>query len=141
MPMKRLLCLFSAFVVLLATLMSVNTAPATAGSLTVSSVQPILAEAPVRNKADDKLAEIGDLIDLNNSSVRSFLGLKGFYPGLATKIVNNGPYEKVEDVLDIAGLSDRQKARLEANLDLFTVTEPTEAFVYGQNNVNNGNYD
>ncbi len=141
MPMKRLLCLFSAFVILLATLMSVNTAPATAGAWTVSSVQPILAEANVRNKADDKLAEIGDLIDLNNSSVRSFLDLKGFYPVLATKIVNNGPYGNVEEILNIPGLSDRQKARLEANLDKFTVTEPTEAFVYGQNNVNNGNYD
>ncbi|MDJ1180152.1 photosystem II complex extrinsic protein PsbU [Roseofilum sp. BLCC_M91] len=139
--MKRLLCLFSAFVILIATLMTLNTAPATAGSWQVLSGQPILAEVDVRNKADDKLAEIGDRIDLNNSSVRSFLDLKGFYPVLATKIVNNGPYEKVEDVLNIPGLSDRQKARLEANLDQFTVTEPTEAFVYGQNNVNNGNYD
>jgi len=139
--MKRLLCLFSAFVILTATLMTLNTVPATAGSLQVLSGQPILAEADVRNKADDKLAEIGDRIDLNNSSVRSFLDLKGFYPVLATKIVNSGPYEKVEDVLNIPGLSDRQKARLEANLDNFTVTEPTEAFVYGQNNVNNGNYD
>lgn len=140
--MKRLLRLLPALVILIATLITINTAPATAVSLQVSSAQfPILAEADVRNKADDKLAEIGDRIDLNNSSVRSFLDLKGFYPVLATKIVNSGPYEKVEDVLKIAGLSDRQKARLEANLDKFTVTEPTEAFVYGQNNVNNGNYD
>ena len=139
--MKRLLRLLPALVILIATLITINTAPATAGSLTVSSVQPILAEVEVRNKADDKLAEIGDLIDLNNSSVRSFLDLKGFYPVLATKIVNGGPYDRVEDVLNIRGLSDRQKARLEANLDKFTVTEPTEAFVYGQNNVNNGNYD
>jgi len=139
--MKRLLRLLPALVILMAALITLNTAPATAGSFQVSSVQPILAEADVRNKADDKLAEIGDRIDLNNSSVRSFLDLKGFYPVLATKIVNNGPYDKVEDVLSISGLSDRQKARLEANLDKFTVTEPTEAFVYGQNNVNNGNYD
>ncbi|MDJ1184458.1 photosystem II complex extrinsic protein PsbU [Roseofilum casamattae] len=140
--MKRLLCLLSAFVASVVMLMSLHTAPATAGSWSGWSVHsPILAEAAVRNKADDKLAEMGKKIDLNNASVRSFLELRGFYPVLAKKIVGNSPYDKVEDVLEIPGLSDRQKSKIQGNLDKFVATPPDEAFVYGQNNVNNGNYD
>ncbi len=139
--MKRWLRPLSALLVLITTVMGLCATPAHAASSFWSFQSPVLAETAVRNKADDKLAEIGDRIDLNNSSVRSFRDLKGFYPVLATKIVANAPYEKVEDVLKLPDLSDRQKARLEANLDKFTVTPPTEAFVYGQNNVNNGNYD
>jgi len=78
---------------------------------------PVLAAEVLRNKVDEKLGEMGYKIDLNNTNVRAFRKLPGMFPNLAKKIVENAPYEKVEDVLDIPGLSDRQKQLLQANLD------------------------
>ncbi|BAZ03489.1 photosystem II complex extrinsic protein PsbU [Calothrix sp. NIES-3974] len=95
----------------------------------------------LRNRADDKLDEVyGDKIDLNNTSLRSFQRFPGFYPKLASKIVQNAPYEKVEDVLKLEGLSEAQKRRLEQNLDNFIVTEPEAVFNEGDDRYNNGIY-
>lgn len=94
----------------------------------------------VRNPLEDKFYEIGDKIDLNNSNIRSFRELQGFYPNLASKIIKYAPYEKVEDVLKIPGLSETQKARLEANLDKFTVTEPLPDLIEGDDRINKGYY-
>lgn len=104
-------------------------------------VLAVEAEMPLRNRADDKLAtEFGKKIDLNNTNVRAFQRYQGMYPTLATKIVRNAPYEKVEDVLEIPNLSDRQKQILQANLDNFTVTETEPAFNEGDDRFNNGIY-
>ncbi|MEW6491777.1 MAG: photosystem II complex extrinsic protein PsbU [Cyanobacteriota bacterium] len=101
----------------------------------------LLAEVNLRNAADAKLAtEFGKKIDLNNTHVRAFRQYPGMYPTLAGKIVQNAPYESVEDVLDIPGLSDRQKELLQANLDKFTVTDPSEVFVEGGDRYNPGVY-
>lgn len=95
----------------------------------------------LRNRADDKLAtDFGKKIDLNNTNVRAFQRYPGMYPNLAKTIIRNAPYKNVEDVLDIAGLSDRQKELLQANLDNFTVTEPEAAFTEGDDRFNNGIY-
>lgn len=105
---------------------------------------PILAvesQATLRNRADAKLAtEFGKKIDLNNTNVRSFQKYPGLYPTLAKKIIANAPYENVEDVLSIEGLSDRQKEILQANLDNFAVTEVESAFTEGDDRYNNGIY-
>lgn len=101
----------------------------------------LLAALDLRNAADDKLAtEFGKKLDLNNTHVRAFRQYPGMYPTLAGKIVQNAPYEKVEDVLDIPGLSERQKQLLQANLDKFTVTDPSEVFVEGGDRYNPGVY-
>jgi photosystem II PsbU protein len=101
----------------------------------------VLAEAPLRNSADDKLAtEFGKKLDLNNTHVRAFRKYRGMYPTLAGKIVDNAPYQKVEDVLNIPGLSERQKELLQANLDKFTVTEVDPTFVEGGDRYNPGVY-
>ncbi|MFW6357814.1 MAG: photosystem II complex extrinsic protein PsbU, partial [Chroococcales cyanobacterium] len=71
---------------------------------------------------------------------RAFRQYRGFYPTLASKIIQNAPYENVEDVLDIPGLSERQKERLQANLDNFTVTPQSEVFVEGDDRFNPGVY-
>ncbi|MDJ0734145.1 MAG: photosystem II complex extrinsic protein PsbU [Nostocaceae cyanobacterium] len=63
-----------------------------------------------------------EIIDLNNANIIAFKDCRGFYPNLAKLIVTNGPYETVEDVLNIPGLTQTQKERLQANLDRFTVT-------------------
>ena len=77
--------------------------------------------AEIRNVADDKIAERGDKVDLNNSSVRRFQQFPGMYPTLAGKIVLGGPYETVDDVLSL-DLSDRQKELFEKYRDNFTVS-------------------
>ncbi len=72
--------------------------PAQALNLT-SIALPSLPVA-VLNAADAKLTtEFGAKIDLNNSDIRDFRDLRGFYPNLAGKIIKNAPYQEVEDVL------------------------------------------
>lgn len=94
-----------------------------------------------RNAADDKIDEIDDRIDLNNASIREFRDLRGFFPNLAAAIIRNAPYDTVEDVLDIPGISDRQRQRLEDNLDSFVVTDPAYVFNEGDSRYNTGIYN
>lgn len=117
-------------------------APARAGNLT-SMALPLSSTLAVErvNPVDAKLAtEFGEKIDLNNSDIRDFRDLRGFYPNLAGKIIKNAPYEKVEDVLGIPGLSERQRERLQANLENFTVTEPSKELIEGGDRINPGVY-
>jgi photosystem II PsbU protein len=101
---------------------------------------PVLAVERT-NKADNKLGtEFGKKVDLNNTNVRAFQQYPGLYPTLAKKIIKNAPYSKVEDILDLPGLSDRQKQLLQANFDNFTVTELESVFNEGDDRFNNGIY-
>lgn len=101
---------------------------------------PILA-AELRNSVDDKLAtEFGNKIDLNNTNVRAFTQYPGLYPTIASKVLRNAPFETVEDVLKMPGLSERQVEILKANLDNFTVSDPEAALVEGGDRFNNGVY-
>jgi photosystem II PsbU protein len=112
-----------------------------AASWNLSSPYSVLAAGSnYRNAMDDKLRAVGKRIDLNNTNVRAFMQYPGLYPTLATLIVRNAPYENVEDVLNIPGLSDRQKEVLQANLDQFTVTDVEAALVEGDDRINNGIY-
>lgn len=107
----------------------------------IKSSTILAVESGRRNEADEKLAtDYGQKIDLNNANVRLFRQYRGFYPTLASKIVENAPYQNVEDVLDIPGLSEKQKERLQAQLENFTVTEPSSVFLEGDERFNNGNY-
>jgi photosystem II PsbU protein len=93
------------------------------------------------NPMDVKLTtEYGKKIDLNNSDIRDFRELRGFYPNLASKIIKNAPYDEVDDVLNISGLSATQQTRLQANLDKFTVTEPSKELIEGDDRINPGVY-
>lgn len=142
--MKSLVRVFAIVTLVLGCLGFVGTQQAVAANFSGVSLQSssvILAEVEFRNPADAKLAtEFGQKIDLNNANVRAFREYRGFYPTLARKIVANAPYENVEDVLDIPGLSDSQKDRLQANMDSFTVTPPTAIFLEGAERFNNGQY-
>jgi photosystem II PsbU protein len=99
-----------------------------------------LAATERRNVADDKLSAVGNKIDLNNSDIRDFRQFPGFYPSLAGKIIRNAPYDSVDDVLKIPGLSESQKERLQATLDNFTVTAPESALNEGDDRYNPGVY-
>ncbi len=132
--------ILSRFLIVLALLVSCVSFLAPAQALTLPQGQLILAEARA-NAVDSKLTtEFGAKIDLNNSDIRDFRELRGFYPNLATKIIQNAPYEEVDEVLNIPGLSDSQQSRLQANLDRFTVTEPAPELIEGDDRINPGVY-
>lgn len=115
---------------------------ATLTDLTWHSSSILAVETPRRNLADDKLGtEFGKKIDLNNTNVRAFRRYPGLYPTLARVVVSHAPYRKVEEVLDIEGLSDRQKQILQSNLQNFTVTEVSDVYTQGDDRLNNGIYD
>jgi photosystem II PsbU protein len=108
---------------------------------TVSFSPKLLAAEDIRDVVGEKLAsEFGQKVDLNNTNVRAFRQYPGLYPTLAGLIVKNAPYEKVEDVMSIPSLTDRQKQILQANLGNFTVTEVEQALVEGDDRINNGIY-
>jgi photosystem II PsbU protein len=100
---------------------------------------PAVHADDLRNVADEKLAERGDKVDLNNSSVRRFQQFPGMYPTLAGKIVLGGPYESVDDVLNL-DLSDRQKELFAKYRDNFVVTAPSIALNEGFDRINDGQY-
>ena len=93
----------------------------------------------IRNVADDKITERGDKVDLNNSSVRRFQQFPGMYPTLAGKIVLGGPYDSVDDVLNL-DLTDRQKELFSKYRDNFVVTAPSIALNEGFDRINDGQY-
>jgi photosystem II PsbU protein len=113
---------------------------ASAANLNVFTTQTNSILAIRTNAADSKLGEIQGRVDLNNSDVRDFRNLRGFYPNLASKIIQNAPYNDVEDVLEIPGLSERQKERLQANLDNFVVTKMSDVMNAGDDRYNPGVY-
>ena len=141
--MKGLVRLFSVFTLLLGCwgiLGTTQTAQAFSFNSFVGNQVPVLAVAR-QNKADQKLGtDFGKKIDLNNTNIAAFQKYPGLYPTLAKKIIKNAPYKKVEDVLNIPELSDKQKELLQAKLDNFTVTEFEPNFNEGDDRINNGIY-
>ena len=93
----------------------------------------------IRNVVDDKIAEREGKVDLNNSSVRRFQQFPGMYPTMAGKIVLGGPYNSVDDVLEL-DLSERQKELFSKYRDNFTVTPPAIALNEGDDPINDGQY-
>ena len=132
--MKILYRLFILLTLLVGCLGFLGQAPAQAFNLPTSAT--VLADVRV-NAVDAKLStEFGKKIDLNNSDIRDFRNLRGFYPNLASKIIKNALYEKVDEVLDVPGLSEKQKSRLQANLDKFTVTATSSELTEGDDRIN-----
>ena len=100
---------------------------------------PSAQAAELNNVADEKIAERGGKVDLNNCSVRRFQAYPGMYPTLAGKIVLGGPYNSVDDLLNL-DLTDRQKELVEKYKDNFTVTPPSIALNEGFDRINDGQY-
>ena len=93
----------------------------------------------IRNIADDKIAAREGKVDLNNSSVRRFQQFPGMYPTMAGKIVLGGPYNNVDDVLNL-DLSERQVELFNKHKENFTVTPPEIALNEGDDRINDGQY-
>jgi photosystem II PsbU protein len=146
--MKRFACLLAVVGMLVGCLswlgMSQNALAAslTAPQFNITTFSPnLLAVEEIRNPMEEKMrTEFGKKLDLNNTNVRYFRQVPGLYPTLAGLIVKNAPYEKVEDVLNIPGLTERQKEILRNSLDQFTVTDVEAALVEGGDRFNNGVY-
>ena len=129
--MKRFFGLLMAFGLVVGTLVS-NAQPAVAGMLNNRGTV-LLAEATMpRNAIDDKLTtEYGYKLDVNNTNVAAFRKYRGLFPTIAGKIIRNAPYENLEDILEIPGLSDVEKSRISENMDIFTISPPNPALVEG----------
>lgn len=140
--MKRLATMLTLAAVLLITSAASLIGPPAQASpqLTALSSSPLLAAVERRNVVDDRASEVGYKIDLNNSNVRAFIPLRGMYPTLAGMIIRYSPFESVDEVFDMPGLSDLQKDVLESHRDEFVVTAPNAAFVEGADRFNNGIY-
>ena len=137
--MKRFFGLLMALGLVFGTFLS-NAQPALAGLL--SSDTLLMAEATMpRNAIDDKLrTEYSYKLDVNNTNVAAFRKYRGLFPTIAGKIIRNAPYENLEDILDIPGLSDVEKSRIQENMDVFTISPPNPALVEGDDRYNNGAY-
>ncbi|MDA0674337.1 MAG: photosystem II complex extrinsic protein PsbU [Cyanobacteria bacterium] len=139
--MKRLLGLLMALGVLASSFLGWANQSAWAATTAQVDVAPLYLAEEIRNAVDDKLStEYGSKLDLNNTNVQAFAKYPGLYPTIAGKVLLNAPYGKVEDVLNIPNLSDREKEIIEKNLNNFTVTEPDPALVEGADRFNNGVY-
>lgn len=77
-------------------------------------------------------------IDLNNANVLAFRRLPGMYPTLAKIIIQNAPYASLDEVLQIEGLTDRQKERIKQYMDQFTLYRPDNSMQ--RERINNANY-
>lgn len=138
--MKKLVSIFATVLLIIGSWGFNGVMTAQAAELNIFTLQSSPLVVALRNAADDKLGQIKGKVDLNNSDVRDFRNLRGFYPTLAGKIIKNAPYEQIEDVLNIPGLSESQKKRLQANLDNFVVTDPELVFNAGDDRYNPGVY-
>ncbi len=93
----------------------------------------------IRNIADDKIAAREGKVDLNTPSVRRFQQFPGMYPTMAGKIVLGGPYNDVDEVLNL-DLSERQIELFNKYKENFTVTPPEIALNEGDDRINDGQY-
>ncbi|MCL2923321.1 MAG: photosystem II complex extrinsic protein PsbU [Trichodesmium sp. MAG_R04] len=142
--MKKIGLLLAIFGLFLGCLGLTPSYKAYAGNLNLTawpSASILAVESGKVNKADKKLGEIGEKLDLNNSPLRSFRKLDRFYPTIASMIVGNAPYDKVKDVLGIPGITETQKKLLEKNLENFTVTPSADVYIEGDYRLNTGSYD
>jgi photosystem II PsbU protein len=97
------------------------------------------APAPAMKESAEKALETK--IDINNTILRNYRKIPGLYPTLARLMVQNAPYERVEDVLKIPGLTEAQKQRLKDNLGNFYAGEYKAASNTLENRINKGYYD
>jgi photosystem II PsbU protein len=151
--MKRLFCLMATLVIsvcgwagfshaAIASPMTGQQIATQLGGLQSLIVAPkFLAAESLRDVVSDKMkANAEQKLDLNNTNVRAFRQYQGLYPTIAGLIIKNAPYKSVEDVLEIPGLTDRQKQTLKDNLDNFTATDAEAALTEGADRFNNGIY-
>ncbi len=123
MTKKRLIRWFSLLTIMLITCLAVWSWQAAAIAQPITPLSLLAANTQLTDNLDAACPDLEPKIDLNNANMIAFQDCRGFYPNLAMLIVQHSPYQKVEDVLAIPELSDRQKALLQAQLKNFMVSE------------------
>jgi comEA protein len=90
--------------------------------LALSSLQIVMVFLAAQVRADTKHAPRAHSIDLNSATVEQLQQVPGIGPSTAKAIVNfrqkSGPFQKVEDLLAIKGIS---KARFEKMRPYLTI--------------------
>lgn len=108
----------------------------------IRPASPVLGAMERRNAVEDKLkTKFGEKIDLNNANVRTFARFPGMYPTIAGMILRNSPFDSVDDVFNMPGLTEQQVSILNTHKDSFVVTPPETAIVEGGDRFNNGIYE
>ena len=102
---------------------------------------PVAAQEGAADVNGIPVVDLETKIDVNYAILRRYRELPGFYPTLATKLVKAAPYDMVEDVLSIDGLTDIQVQLLQANLKNLIAGPYDEGANYLENRINKGYYD
>jgi comEA protein len=98
----------------------------TALSILALSLVGVLAAAPPvaaqRKAAAEKPAAPTQPVNINTATATDFEALPGVGPKLAARIVEyrqkNGPFKKVEDLMNVRGLGEKNFLKLKAQLTL-----------------------
>lgn len=77
-------------------------------------------------------------IDLNNANIYAFRKVPGMYPNLGRIIIENAPYDSLDEVLNIPGLTSEQKQRIQENADKFALFKPDNSM--NRERINNSTY-
>jgi photosystem II PsbU protein len=84
----------------------------------------VSAVSAVELPKTDVLKADSSTIDLNNSNINAFKKISGFYPTLGRLLIQNAPYRSLDDVLNIAGLTEAQQQKIKDNADKFVLNQP-----------------
>ncbi|MGK7908701.1 MAG: photosystem II complex extrinsic protein PsbU [Synechococcus sp.] len=99
------------------------------------------AKAEVTEVDGVPVIDLEPKLDLNYAMLRRFRELPGFYPTLGQKILKAVPFDSVEDLLEMDGLTEKQVRLLKANFKNFVVGEYDEGANDFETRLNKGFYD
>lgn len=77
-------------------------------------------------------------IDLNNANIYQFRQIPGMYPTIGRIIIENAPYDSLDEVLVAKGLTEDQKQKIRENADRFTLFKPDNSMQ--RERINNATY-
>lgn len=69
---------------------------------------PVATQQSIHGTETASCLSEGQKIDLNNANALVFMDCPGYYSTLAKEIITHGPYDSVEEVMGIPGLSEQQ---------------------------------
>ncbi len=113
-------------------------APAWAGSM--DSDTGILIAAVGDEDVPEPRKILETKIDVNNTILRNYRKLPGFYPTLARTLILNSPYDSLDELLEIEGLTEAQKELIRSNFVNLTLGEYREGDSQRENMINKGYY-
>jgi len=98
------------------------TTAALAAILAMSSVPAMSAQDGKGSSKSPKPAASGQVVNINTASAADFEALPGIGPKLAARIVDyrqkNGPFKKIEDLMNVQGLGEKNFLKLKPQLTL-----------------------